>query len=406
MSTSEVDPRLIQSRPGIGGVVRDFGRRLSQGDLGSLPVVLGLVIVALYFQWRNDRFLSAGNLTNLTLQMVAIGIMSVGVMLVLLLGEIDLSVGAVSGFAAASTAILNIQHGWSAPFALLAGIGVGAAVGLVQGMWVSYFRVPAFLVTLAGLLAWQGALLRVLGRTGSVNISSPGILRLARTFYGSTITWIVAIGLLAVLTMSTVVSRARRSAAGLPVPPVIQPVVRLVAAAAVVVGAALVFNRDRGLPLAVLIFLALVIVVDLVLKRTKFGRHVYAVGGNAEAARRAGIPVQRIRVIAFVLASTLAAMGGLMEASRSRSVSQGSGTNDYLLYAIAGAVIGGTSLFGGRGSASAALLGAVVIGAILNGMTLLQFESNLKFIITGSVLLVAATIDAVSRRGRSAAGRA
>lgn len=403
-SSPEIDPRLVQALPGVGGAIRDFGRRLSHGDLGSLPVVFGLLAVVVYFQIRNDRFLTAGNLTNLSLQMVGTGIISVGVVLVLLLGEIDLSVGAVSGFAAACMAVLAVKHDWSAPLAILVGVLAGTVVGLVQGLWVSYFRVPAFLVTLAGLLAWQGALLRVLGRTGSVNITNRGILRLSATFYGPVITWIVIGVLLAAIVAATAWTRRRRTTAGLPVPPIMQPLAKVVVAAVVLVGAAIVFNRDRGLPLALVIFLSLVILVDLLLLRTRFGRHIYAVGGNVEAARRAGIQVRRLRVIVFMMASTFAAMGGVMEASRNRSVAKGAGDNDFLLYAIAGAVIGGTSLFGGRGRATSALLGAIVIGSIQNGMTLLQFESDLKFIITGSVLLVAATIDAVSRRGRNAAG--
>lgn len=406
MSSVDIDPRLISDEPGVRGAARDFGRRLSQGDLGSLPVVLGLAIVAVYFQVRNDNFLSSSNLTNLVLQTISTGVIAVGVVLILLLGEIDLSVGAVSGFAAASMAILNTQHDWPAWAALVAGVVVGAVVGLVQGAWVTYFRVPAFLVTLAGLLAWQGALLRVLGKTGSVNIADKGVLRVANTFYGPVVTWVVAAVAIAAAVGSTIVSRVRRQGAGLPVTPAYRPVLRCVIFAAVVVAAALVFNDDRGTPLALLILLGLVVVVDLMLKRSRLGRHIYAVGGNMEAARRAGISVQRIRVLVFVLASTLAAMGGLLEASRGRSVAQSSGSNDVLLYAIAAAVIGGTSLFGGRGSAVAALLGAFVIGAIKNGMTLLQFDSNVRFIVTGAVLLVAATIDAVSRRGRASSGRA
>ena len=261
-------------------------------------------------------------------------------------------------------------------------------------------------MTLAGLVVWQGALVEVLGSTGSVNLTSPGVLRLTGTFYGPGVTWSIAIGTLAVMTADTLISRSRRTAAGLPITPLIRPILKLGAAAAVLVAAAGQYNRDRGLPLAVLILLVIVLVVSLVLGRTKFGRHLYAVGGNADAARRAGIPVRRIRVTAFVLASTLAAMGGLMEASRSRMVSTSWDSNDFLLFALAGAVIGGISLFGGRGSAAGALLGVVVVGAIQNGMILLQVESSVRFIITGCVLLVAATIDAVSRHVRAAAGRA
>jgi len=282
---------------------------------------------------------------------------------------------------------------------------VGALVGLVHGLWVTRFRVAAFLVTLAGLLAWQGALLLVLGRTGSINLTDQGILRVANTFYGPVITWIIAALAIAAAALS-LVARQRRVAAGLPVPLLWRALLRFGLIAAVVIGVALVFNGDRGLPLAVCIFVGVVIGLDVLLQRTRFGRHLYAVGGNVEAARRAGIKVQQVRLLVFVIASTMAALGGVLTASRNLAVSQSSGSNEVLLYAIAGAVIGGTSLFGGRGSAWSALLGALVIGSILNGMTLLSISSSVRFIVTGSVLLVAATIDAVSRRGRASAGRA
>jgi D-xylose transport system permease protein len=400
------DPRLIRHRPGIGGAVQDVGRRIGQGDLGNLPVMLGLVAVVIYFQWQNDRFLSASNLTNLTLQIAAVATISVGVVLVLLLGEIDLSVGALSGFAAGVMAVLNTRHDVGAVFAILGALAVGAAVGALNGFWVTKFRVPAFLVTLAGLLVWQGALLRVLGPQGSINLTDPGIVDVANTFFGDTVTWVVAWVTIGALVLSRVVGRRRRIRAELPVDPAWRSIVWVGLLSAFVIGAALVFDADRGLPLAVCICVGIVVVVDLVLRRTRFGRHVFAVGGNMEAARRAGIRVDGVRFMVFVLASTLAAMGGVLAASRSLSVSQGSGGNDVLLYAIAGAVIGGTSLFGGRGSAWSALLGALVIGSIINGMTLLSSNSDMRFIVTGVVLLAAATVDAVSRRGRASAGRA
>jgi D-xylose transport system permease protein len=390
----------------VGGAVADVGRRITQGDLGNLPVLLGLLIVVIYFQWQNDRFLSASNLTNLTLQIAAVATISVGVVLVLLLGEIDLSVGALSGFAASVMAVMNTRHDQPAWLCILSALLVGAAVGAINGFWVTKFRVPAFLVTLAGLLVWQGALLRTLGDEGSINLNDPGIVDVANTFFNDTITWAVAWATIGVVVVSRVVGRRRRAAAGLPLEPVWRPVTFVAFLAAIVIGAALVFDRDRGLPLAVCICVGIVVVIDIVLRRTRFGRHVFAVGGNMEAARRAGIRVDGVRFMVFVLASTLAATGGVLAASRSLSVSQGSGGNDVLLYAIAGAVIGGTSLFGGRGSAWSALLGALVIGSIINGMTLLSIDSDMRFIVTGIVLLAAATVDAVSRRGRASAGRA
>ncbi len=406
MSAGPADPRLFVGKTGLAGAFEDFRRRLAQGDLGSLPVLVGLLAVGGYFQAQNDRFLSAANLTNLTLQIAAVGTISVGVVLVLLLGEIDLSVGATSGFAAAVMAVMNTRHGHGAAASIAGALVVGAAVGALNGFWVTRFRVPAFLVTLAGLLAWQGALLRVLGRQGSINITDDGIVDVANTFYGSTVTWTVAAGTIALTALSMLLGRRRRAAAGLPLDPAWRTALSLGFIVVCVVGLALVFESNRGLPLAVCICVGLVVAVDLLLRRTRFGRHVYAVGGNIEAARRAGINVERVRLMVFVLASTLAAMGGVLAASRSLAVSQSSGGNDVLLYSIAGAVIGGTSLFGGRGTAWSALLGALVIGSILNGMTLLSIASDMRFIVTGSVLLAAATIDAVSRRGRASAGRA
>jgi len=406
VTASSADPRLFVGKTGVAGAWEDFRRRLAQGDLGSLPVLLGLVAVVAYFQWQNSAFLSAGNLTNLTLQIAAVATISVGVVLVLLLGEIDLSVGAVSGFAAAVMAVLAGRHGVGAPASIAAALAVGAIVGALNGLWVTRFRVPAFLVTLAGLLVWQGALLRVLGRQGSINITNKGIIDVANTFFDSTVTWAVAVATVVLTVAFRLTARRRRAAAGLVVEPMWKTALSLGIITACVVAAALVFESDRGLPLAACICVGLVVVVDTLLRRTRFGRHVYAVGGNIEAARRAGIRVERVRLLVFVLASTLAAMGGILAASRSLSVSQSSGGNDVLLYAIAGAVIGGTSLFGGRGTAWSALLGALVIGSILNGMTLLSIDSDMRFIVTGVVLLIAATIDAVSRRGRASAGRA
>jgi D-xylose transport system permease protein len=291
-------------------------------------------------------------------------------------------------------------------WAILAGLAVGAVVGLVQGLWVAKLRVPSFVVTLAGFLAWQGALLQVLGSTGTVNLTDETITDLAGTFFSESVGWAVA-GVTIALTALVVVLRQRRArAAGLVGVPLRDDLLKLAVVAVGTTAAVAVFNDDRGVPLAVLIFVGFVVIFDFLTRRTVFGRHVFAVGGNVEAARRAGIKVDRVRTIVFVLASTMAAAGGILGASRLLAVNQSSGGGDILLNAIAAAVIGGTSLFGGRGSAWSALLGALVIGSIANGMNLLGQESDVKFMVTGAVLLVAASIDAVSRRGRQAAGRA
>jgi D-xylose transport system permease protein len=380
-------------------------RRFVQGDLASLRVVLGLALIWAIFQFENDRFLSAENLTNLMLQITAVGLISIGIVFVLLLGEIDLSVGAVSGLAAAVMAVLNVQHGWSPYLAILAAILVGTAIGLLQGSVFSRFGVPSFVVTLAGLLAWQGALLQVLGSTGSINLNDPKITGLANTFYSDTVGWVFAVVVIAAYAGIVLAGYRSRIAHGLTGESLTPLVVRIVLVALVTIIAVAVLNSDRGVPLALLILLAFVVGFEYVARRTRFGRHVYAVGGNAEAARRAGIGVNKIRVAVFALASTMAAIGGILAASRLLAVNQSSGGSELLLLAIAGPVIAGTSLFGGRGAVWTALLGALVIGSIANGMDLLALSSAVKFMVTGGVLLLAVIVDAIARQQRQAAGR-
>jgi len=405
MTVSELDPRLIADQPGLAGAWASFRRRLGQGELGSLPVLVGVAVIWAIFAIANPNFLTPGNLTNLVLQLAATGTISLGVVLVLLLGEIDLSVGAVSGVTAAVVAVLNVDHGVAGWLAILIGLAAGAAIGALQGFWVTRFRIPAFVVTLAGLLAWTGALLLVLGDTGTVNLTDSTIVGLANTFFIPLYAWLLALLVAAAYAAAKLLERRRRVAAGLPIPPLRTIVTRMVVLTAGALAAAAVLAADRGLPLALVIFSGLVALVDLLIRRTRFGRHVLAVGGNAEAARRAGIRVDNVRLVVFTLASTLAAAGGILAASRLFAVSQSSGASDTLLNAIAAAVIGGTSLWGGRGSAYSALLGGLVIFSISNGMDLLGVQSSTKFIVTGGVLLLAATVDALSRRGREAAGR-
>jgi D-xylose transport system permease protein len=380
-------------------------RRFIQGDLASLRVVLGLAVIWLIFQTQNDRFLSAENLTNLMLQITAVGLISIGVVYVLLLGEIDLSVGAVSGLAAAVMAVLNVQHGWSPYLAIAAGILVGTAIGLLQGFLFSRFGVPSFVVTLAGLLAWQGALLQVLGSTGSINITDPKITGLANTFYSDAVGWIFAAIVIAVYAGVVFATHRERLSAGLTGEGIGALALRLGLVAVVTIVVVAILNSDRGVPLALLILLAFVFGFEYVAKRTRFGRHVYAVGGNAEATRRAGIRINTVRVAVFALASSMAAIGGILAASRLLAVNQSSGGSELLLLAIAGPVIAGTSLFGGRGAVWTALLGALVIGSISNGMDLLALSSAVKFMVTGGVLLIAVLIDAIARKERQAAGR-
>lgn len=391
----------------------ELKRRLSQGEIGSLPVVLGLVIIATIFQTANENFLSPLNLTNLMVQISAVGTISVGMVLVLLIGEIDLSVGAVSGFCAGVMAILSVKQGWPAPLAIGAGMLVGAAIGLLQGAWIAKLRVPSFVVSLAGLLGWQGALLYVLGSTGTVNLTDPLITGIANTRLPVAAGWLIGLLFVGVYAWSAFRERQQREQAGMSSAPVALLVGRVVGVAAAVLIAVGIMNVDRsptavviqGVPTAVLVFLGFIVLFDFITQRTRFGRYVLAVGGSAEAARRTGINVGRMRMSVFVLSSTLAACGGILAGSRLFAVNQSSGGGDVLLNAIAAAVIGGTSLFGGRGSTWSALLGALVIGAIANGMDLLAFSSSIRFMVTGAVLLLAVTIDAYSRSRREATGR-
>jgi D-xylose transport system permease protein len=384
---------------------RDFLNRIRTGDLGSLRVLVLLAIVWAIFQSQESRFLSSTNIVNLSLQITAVALISVGVVLVLLLGEIDLSVGAVSGVTSAIVAVLSVKHGWSPVTAILAGLAVGATIGCFQGYISTKFGIPTFVVTLAGLLGWQGLQLKVLGETGTVNLN-PGLLTdLAGKFLSDGAGWIVAIVCVALFAIVTLAGYRRRVAGGLTAPPVVLIAIRIAAVAVAGLLFVSVANKDRGVPVAVLILLAFVASFDFMTRRTRFGRHIYAVGGNMEAARRAGIAVFRVRVIVFTLASTMAAVGGIMAASRLLAVNQSSGGSDLLLNSIAGPVIAGTSLFGGRGNVWSALLGALVIGSISNGMDLLAYTSATKFMVTGAVLLGAVVLDSAARMGRAASGR-
>jgi D-xylose transport system permease protein len=401
------DPRLVLRERGLRGYWDVFVRRMRAGELGSVPVIVGLIVIWIVFQSLDSRFLSATNLSNLVQQMSAVGIISIGIVLVLLLGEIDLSVGSVSGLTSAILAVLNINHGWAPVPAILAALLAGAAIGMLQGFFFARIGVPAFVVTLAGLIGWQGLQLRVLGDQGTLNFSfNGGIAKLANTYYDASVAYTLVVVIILAYIAATVVGARRRARANLPARPVADSVLRAVLLAVPLIVIAYVMNNARGLPLALLIFGGLVVAVDLVLRRTTYGRYVFAVGGNPEAARRAGINVTRIRITVFMLCSTFAAAGGIMAASRLYAVNQSSGGSDVLLNAIAAAVIGGTSLFGGRGSAYSALLGILVIQSITNGMLLLNLGTDVRFMITGAVLLLAVTVDAVARRGREASGRA
>jgi D-xylose transport system permease protein len=396
----------VETEPPLPSSPKEFLRRFTQGEFGSLRVLIILAVIWVIFTIANDRFLTALNLTNLTLQIAATGMISIGVVLVLLLGEIDLSVGIVSGLTSAIMAVLSVKHGWSPVLALIAGILAGTAIGLFQGWVHTRFGIPSFVVTLAGLLGWQGVMLWVLGDTGTININDKFIVDLVGTFFSDVVGWVIAVALIVVYALIALAGRQRRVSAGLEATPTGQLVVRIVAVAIPVLATVWVVNQDRGLPLALVILVGFVMIFDYVTQRTRFGRHIYAVGGNEEAARRAGINTGRIRIAVFALASTMAACGGMIAASRLLAVNQSTGGSDLLLLAIAGPVIAGTSLFGGRGRVWSALLGALVIGSISNGMDLLALNSDVKNMVTGAVLLGAVVIDAATSRNRRRAGRA
>jgi D-xylose transport system permease protein len=400
------DERLIQHQ-GVAGYLRLQANRLRSGDLGNLPVIIGLVVISVGFFIENARFLSSRNLVSVTQYAAPIGVIALGIVLVLLLGEIDLSVGSVSGMAAAVMAVLMVNEGRSTVVSLIAGALVGVAVGVGYGLLYTWIGVPSFVFSLAGLLAFQGVLLLVLGPNGTINLPGDSYL-LEFTRFSFVTGWqsyaIVALVVVAYLGGQWRTAMTRKAADLAP------PWWPLVFAKAVLLAAGLGFvtyyvNIDRGFSYLWWLFFALVVVVDFALRRTVWGRHVFAVGGNVEAARRSGIKVNRVYITVFVSTSLLAALGGLLGAGLQTSVSQATGTTDTNLTAIAAAVIGGTSLFGGRGSAWSALLGILVLQAITSGLNLAGVESEVRFMVTGAVLLLAVAIDSVSRRARSSSGR-
>lgn len=401
-------------RPPLTHPLTGITHYLNQWNIGSLPVLLGLILIAAIFQVANPNFLTPLNLTNLMVQISAVGTISVGVVLVLLLGEIDLSIGALSGLCAGIMAVLSVKSGLAAPIAIGAGILAGALIGLLQGFWTAKLGVPSFVVTLAGLLGWQGALLYILGNTGTVNLTAPVIIGIANSELPVTLGWLVGLIFVGGYAFTLLRERQQRLKAKLETLSRLGVIGRigLVAAGTLIAIGIMSVNRNagravpiQGVPSAVLIFIGFIVLFDYIIRRTQFGRSVFAVGGNAEAARRAGINVDRIRITVFILGSTLAACGGILAGSRLFAVNQSSGSGDVLLNAIAAAVIGGTSLFGGRGSIWSALLGALVIGSIANGMDLLALSAYIKFMVTGAVLLIAVTIDAYTRSRRELAGR-
>jgi len=401
------DDRAV-ARPGLTGLVSDVISRVRGGDLGSLPVIVGLILIWIVFQCLNPNFLSSTNLVNLTMQSAAVGTISIGVVLVLLLGELDLSVGSVSGLAAAILAVGFVQLALPLPLVIAAALASGALAGLMYGLLRTAFGVPSFIITLAGLLGFLGLQLGVLGQTGSINIPFDSwIVQFGQQWFlpawASYVLLLVGVGLFA---WNELAHAVRRREAGLTATST-RVIVARSAGLVVALGVATWYlNLSRGVGVMFAVFLGLVVVMHFMLTRTRWGRSVYAVGGNVEAARRAGIRVNRVYISVFVLCSVFAALGGVMAAARLAAANQGSGGGDTNLNAIAAAVIGGTSLFGGRGSAFSAVLGILVIMSITSGLNILNLDSSVRYVTTGAVLLLAVVIDSLSRRSRAASGRA
>jgi D-xylose transport system permease protein len=398
----------VKHNDSILDLVKAFIDRIRSGDLGMLPVAVGLIVISTVFSILNPVFLLPNNLVNLLFDCATVGIISLGIVCVLLLGEIDLSVGSMSGLSSAIIGVLWVNAGWPVGGAIIVALVVGAAVGALYAALYSRLGMPSFVATLAGLLALLGLQLYILGPTGSINLpyASP-LVRFGQILVmPAWLSHVLALVPGAVMIVMGMRTRERRRAANLSSQPF-----GILAMKAGILTVALEFavyylNLGRGVPWMFGLLVVLVVALNYALTRTRWGRSMFAVGGNREAARRSGINVRRIHLSAFMLCSTLATLGGILSASRLASSSQQAGTGDVNLNAIAAAVIGGTSLFGGRGSAYSALLGIIVIQAISNGLTLLNLSSSLRYMITGAVLAIAVIVDSLARRSRVSHGRA
>jgi D-xylose transport system permease protein len=394
-----------QLPPSMGNAVAAASRRratmeMIAGRYRIVPVLIMLTLIWGFFATQNSDFVGNRNLTNLLVQIVVTATIALGIVFVLLMAEIDLSVAANSGACATLAAILVVNHGWPSGAGIAAGIATGAAIGLIQGAVVTKFGVPSFVVTLGSQLVLLGAILQLLpGGTGQVSLFGTGIADISGTYLSSTLGWCVAIGAVVVFALLQIGTardaRSRGLGAGV-LRAVAGPVLAVAIATFAVVS---MLNSYLGVPLPVVILFALLAAASYVTTQTRFGLHLYAVGGNPDAARRAGIRVDRLKMVAFMLAGALAALGGILAASRLLGVSGSSGQGTILLESIAAAVIGGTSLFGGRGSVWDALLGALVIGSIANGLDLIGAQTVVKYVAEGSILVLAATVDAMLTRG-------
>jgi D-xylose transport system permease protein len=403
------DERLV-GPDGLRGAVRATIERVRSGELGAVPVILGLVVICVVFQALNSLFLSSDNLSNLLLESVPTGVIALGIVCVLLLGEIDLSVGSVSGVAGAILCVLFVNKGVPGVLSIVLALLLGVAAGLLYSVIFNRLGVPSFVISLAGLLAFLGLQLALLGSQGAINLPfDSALVKFAQLdFVSEVVAFVIVLAIAGGLFATGFLNAQARRKAQLSGASLQLLLVR--SGAVLVIGLLAVFylysGSGRGIGWMFVFFLALVLAMHYVFTRTGFGRSMFAVGGNEEAARRAGIDVRRVYAAAFVLCSTFAALGGVLATARLAAVNQQSGGADVNLNAIAAAVIGGTSLFGGRGSAISALLGILVIQAISNGLTLLNLNSSYRFMITGGVLLLAVAVDSVARRSRASSGRA
>jgi D-xylose transport system permease protein len=398
--------------PTLKGAATDYWSRVKAGDIGSLPAVLGLVVLCLVFGSMSSVFLTPGNFANLITQAAAVIVIAMGLIFVLLLGEIDLSAGYTAGVTGAVLVILITNEGQPWYVALIASIAVGALLGFVLGSLVARLGIPSFVVTLAAFLAFQGILLLLAGEGGTIRIEDPTILAVENSNMSPTVSWIFFLIVAVAYVLSGLSSMNSRRKAGLKTELKKLWIIKTAGLLLITGLAVFALNLERsnnpdlvslkGIPYVVPVILLLLVIGTFVLGRTAFGRHIYAVGGNAEAARRAGIDVKRIRIAAFMICSSLAAIAGMIFASRQNSVSPTTGGSSTLLYAVGAAVIGGTSLFGGKGKMRDAILGGLVVAVIDNGMGLLGYAAGIKFIVTGLVLLISAGVDAISRRGANA----
>ncbi|HUS94142.1 MAG TPA: ABC transporter permease [Patescibacteria group bacterium] len=379
--------------------------RMKSGDLGSLPILLGVVVIAIIFQSQNENYLTPRNFVNLMVQMSGMATIAIGVVFVLLLGEIDLSIGYVSAVTAVTmTLLLREPDAMAWYIALPLGLGAACLIGISQGLIITRFALPSFVVTLAGFLVWNGAVLILIGAAGTVIIQDKTVVGIANRFLTPTQGWAVWLIISLVFAVTRVSRWRSRISQGVSSTPGVMVVAQILFVSLILGIIVYICNLDRGVPLVGIILMILVLIFTFLASRTKFGRYVYAIGGNIEAARRAGINTQRIRVLVFMISSLMAGMGGIVLASRLRSVDTAAGGGNLLLISIAAPVIGGTSLFGGSGRVISAVLGALVIMSVENGMGLLGYSSGVKFVVTGLVLLVAVLIDAISRRSKAQSG--